>query len=40
MSRPFDEKMKRLTEALRKQQAEAADLDAAITTNLKGLEHG
>ena len=37
---PFDEKMKRLTATWLEQQAEAADLDAAITTNLKGLGHG
>ncbi|HXI11556.1 MAG TPA: class I SAM-dependent DNA methyltransferase [Thermoanaerobaculia bacterium] len=34
---PFEEKMKRLTSTLREQQAEAAKLDAAIATNLKGL---
>jgi type I restriction enzyme M protein len=39
-SEPFDEKMKRLTAALRQQQAEAAKLDAAIATNLKELGYG
>ena len=34
---PFDEKMKRLTANLREQQAEAAKLDEAITTNLREL---
>ncbi|MEW6308072.1 MAG: class I SAM-dependent DNA methyltransferase [Bacillota bacterium] len=34
---PFAEKMKRLTAALREQQAEAAKLDAAIEANLKEL---
>ena len=37
---PFDEKMERLTAALREQQAEAAKLDAAIAANLKGLGYG
>jgi type I restriction enzyme M protein len=37
---PFEEKMKRLTETLREQQAEAAKLDAAIAANLKGLGYG
>ncbi len=37
---PFDEKMKRLTAALREQQAEAAKLDAAIAANLKELGFG
>jgi type I restriction enzyme M protein len=37
---PFEEKMKRLTATLRQQQAEAAKLDAAITTNLKELGYG
>ena len=37
---PFEEKMKRLTETLRQQQAEAAKLDAAIVANLKGLGYG
>jgi type I restriction enzyme M protein len=37
---PFDEKMKRLTERLREQQAEAAKLDAAIAINLKELGYG
>jgi type I restriction enzyme M protein len=36
-SEPFDEKMKRLTAALRQQQVEAAKLDAAIAANLKEL---
>jgi type I restriction enzyme M protein len=34
---PFEEKMKRLTATLREQQAEAANLDAAIAANLKEL---
>ena len=34
---PFEEKMKRLTETLRQQQAEAAKLDAAIEANLREL---
>jgi type I restriction enzyme M protein len=37
---PIDEKMKRLSAALREQQAEAAMLDAAIATNLKELGYG
>ncbi|WP_434735734.1 N-6 DNA methylase [Accumulibacter sp.] len=37
---PFEEKMKRLTATLRKQQAEAAKLDAAIDANLKELGYG
>jgi len=37
---PFDEKMKRLTEMLSKQQAEAAMLDKAIAGNLKELGYG
>ena len=37
---PFKEKMKRLTAMLRDQQAEAANLDAAIAANLKGLGYG
>ena len=37
---PFEEKMKRLTETLREQQAEAAKLDAAIAANLKELGYG
>jgi len=37
---PFEEKMKRLVATLREQQAEAAKLDAAIATNLKGLGYG
>lgn len=34
---PFEEKMTRLTKTLRKQQAEAARLDAAIDKNLRRL---
>jgi type I restriction enzyme M protein len=37
---PFDEKMRRLTATLRKQQAEAAKLDTAIAANLKELGYG
>jgi type I restriction enzyme M protein len=37
---PFEEKMQRLVEALREQQAEAAKLDAAIAANLKELGYG
>lgn len=37
---PFEEKMKRLTATLRKQQAEASKLDAAIAANLKELGYG
>ncbi len=37
---PFEEKMKRLAATLRKQQAEAAKLDAAIAANLKELGYG
>jgi type I restriction enzyme M protein len=37
---PFDEKMKRLTAMLRRQQQDAAKLDTAIATNLKELGHG
>jgi len=37
---PFDEKMKRLTAALREQQVQAAKLDAAIAANLKELGYG
>jgi len=37
---PFEEKMQRLTAALRQQQAEAAKLDAAIAANLKDLKYG
>ncbi|MFH1113806.1 MAG: hypothetical protein V1792_07780 [Pseudomonadota bacterium] len=37
---PFEEKMKRLTEALRKQSSEAAKLDQAIWTNLSELGYG
>jgi type I restriction enzyme M protein len=34
---PFEDKMKRLTATLRKQQHEAATIDSAITTSLKEL---
>jgi type I restriction enzyme M protein len=37
---PFEEKMKRLTATLREQEAEAANLDAAIAANLKELGYG
>jgi type I restriction enzyme M protein len=37
---PFDEKMRRLVETLREQQAEAAKLDAAVEANLKELGYG
>ena len=37
---PFEDKMKRLVAQLREQQAEAAKLDEAITTNLKELGFG
>ena len=37
---PFAEKMRRLTDTLREQQAEAAKLDAAIAANLKELGYG
>ena len=37
---PFEEKMKRLTTTLRKQQKEAAKLDTAIAANLKKLGFG
>jgi len=37
---PFGEKMRRLTAALREQQAEARRLDAAIAANLKELGYG
>jgi len=37
---PFEEKMQRLTAALREQQAEAAKLDAAIAANLRELGYG
>jgi type I restriction enzyme M protein len=37
---PFEERMQRLTETLREQQAEAAKLDAAITANLEELGYG
>jgi type I restriction enzyme M protein len=39
-SEPFEEKMKLLSETLRAQHAEAAKLDTAIATNLKGLGYG
>jgi type I restriction enzyme M protein len=39
-SEPFEEKMARLVEQLREQQAEAAKLDAAIARNLKELGYG
>jgi type I restriction enzyme M protein len=37
---PFEEKMARLVEELRAQQAEAAKLDAAIAANLEELSYG
>ena len=37
---PFEEKMKRLTNTLKEQQAEAAKLDKAIAANLKELGYG
>jgi type I restriction enzyme M protein len=37
---PFEEKMKRLVEQLREQQAEGAKLDAAIAANLRELGYG
>jgi type I restriction enzyme M protein len=37
---PFDQKMRRLAATLRVQQTEAASLDTAIATNLKGLGYG
>lgn len=37
---PFDEKMKRLTAALKEQTAQAAKLDKAIWANLKELGYG
>jgi type I restriction enzyme M protein len=37
---PFEEKMKRLTAMLHKQQADAVKLDAAIAANLKELGYG
>ena len=37
---PFENKMKRLVAQLRELQAEAAQLDAAIAKNLKGLGYG
>jgi type I restriction enzyme M protein len=39
-SEPFEEKMRRLTATLQKQQAEAIKLDAAIAANLKELGYG
>jgi type I restriction enzyme M protein len=39
-SEPFDEKMKRLTTALREQRADAAKLDARIAVNMKELGYG
>ena len=37
---PFEDKMKRLVEELRQQQAEGAKLDAAIAKNLQALGFG
>ena len=37
---PFEEKMTRLTATLRQQQAEGAELNAAIAANLKELGFG
>jgi type I restriction enzyme M protein len=37
---PFEQKMKRLTMTLRQQQKEAANLDAAIASNLRELGYG
>lgn len=37
---PFEEKMRRLAETLRQQQAEAAKLDATIAANLRELRYG
>ena len=37
---PFDEKMGRLVATLRMQQAEAAQLDSAISENLRDLGYG
>jgi type I restriction enzyme M protein len=37
---PFEEKMQRLAATLREQQAEAAELDAAIAANLRELGYG
>jgi type I restriction enzyme M protein len=37
---PLDEKMRRLTATLRKQQAKAERLDAEITANLRELGYG
>jgi type I restriction enzyme M protein len=37
---PFEQKMKRLTATLRRQQSEGADLDATIGSNLKALGYG
>ena len=39
-SEPFDDKISRLVTQLRKQQAQARKLDAAIRTNLKDLGYG
>jgi type I restriction enzyme M protein len=39
-SEPFEEKMTRLVEELRAQQAEAANLDTAIAANLEELGYG
>ena len=37
---PFQEKMKRLTATLREQRAEAARLDAALSSNLREVGYG
>ena len=37
---PFEKKMKRFATTLRQQQVKAANLDAAIAANLKGLGYG
>lgn len=37
---PFGDKLRRLSEQLREQQAEAARLDAAIIASLRALDHG
>jgi type I restriction enzyme M protein len=37
---PFEDRMKRLTATLRRQQEDAAKLDAAIAANLKELRYG
>jgi type I restriction enzyme M protein len=37
---PFEQKMRRLVATLREQQAEAANLDVAISANLKELGYG